>query len=127
VNGKILMLRRPDTAPSFPGIWSLVAGKIEKDERPEDAAVREIFEETGLRVRPPSASLDPILVREGDVIWNVYPFLFVHDSADVRLNCENSEYRWVLPNEIEDMKAVTSTYAAVKELLTRFRPQLTRK
>ena len=127
VNGKILMLRRPDTAPSFPGIWSLVAGKIEKDEKPEDAAVREIYEETGLKVSAPSVSLDPILVREGDIIWNVYPFLFVHNSLNVELNRENSEYKWVLPNEIENMNTVTSTYAAVKELLLRLRPLLKRQ
>ncbi|MDR0198843.1 MAG: DUF126 domain-containing protein [Methanomassiliicoccaceae archaeon] len=42
VNGKILMLRRPDGASSFPGVWSLVAGKIEGDESADAAAAREI-------------------------------------------------------------------------------------
>jgi len=127
VNGKILMLRRPDDASSFPGVWSLVAGKIEANERPEDAAVREISEETGLKVSSPSVSLPPILVREGNIIWKVYPFLFVHGSADVTLNRENLEYRWVLPSEMEGMRTVTSTYAAVKELLLRLRPLLKRQ
>ncbi|MCL2607170.1 MAG: DUF126 domain-containing protein [Methanomassiliicoccaceae archaeon] len=118
VNGKVLMLKRPDGARSFPGVWSLVAGKTEGDESIADAAAREIFEETGLRVKTPSASLDPILVRENDVIWTVHPLLFIHDSEDVTLNRENLEYRWVLPHEIETMETVASTASAVKGLLS---------
>jgi predicted aconitase with swiveling domain/predicted NUDIX family NTP pyrophosphohydrolase len=119
VNGRILMLKRPGNASSFPNVWSLVAGKIEKNESVDEAAVREIFEETGLRVSSPSASLDPILVREKDIIWKVYPRLFVHDVNDVILNDENLEYRWVLPGEMEKMDTVTSTISAVKELLSK--------
>jgi len=121
VNGKILTLRRPDNAPSFPGIWSLVAGKTEKGEKAEDAAVREIFEETGLRVSSPSASLAPIFVREKDIIWKVYPFIFVHDSSDVILNGENQDHRWVTPEEMGELSTVTSTMAAVKELLSKIK------
>jgi 8-oxo-dGTP pyrophosphatase MutT (NUDIX family) len=115
------MLRRPDDASSFPGVWSLVAGKIEKGETPENAAVREISEETGLRVNGPKASLDPILVRENDVIWKVYPFLFVHGVTDVKLNSENREYKWVSPDELEKMSTVTSTVSAVKELISKIK------
>ncbi|MCL2890634.1 MAG: DUF126 domain-containing protein [Methanomassiliicoccaceae archaeon] len=127
VNGKILMLRRPDNVSSFPGMWSLAAGKIESNESPEDAAVREISEETGLTVHEPAVSLPPIFVRENNVVWKVYPFLFLLESADVALNCENAEYKWVLPSEIEEMRTVTSTYTAVKELLLKLRPLLTRQ
>ena len=114
---RILMLKRPDSASSFPGVWSLTAGKIEKGESPEAAAVREIKEETGLTVSRPAASLDPIFVREKDTIWKVYPFLFVSGSDDVELNRENIDHRWVLPGEIESMSTVSSTVSAVKELI----------
>jgi len=122
VNGKILMLKRPDNASSFPGVWSLVAGKIEKNESTDDAAKREIFEETGLRVKKHSASLKPILVREKDVIWEVYPYIFVHNGTDVRLNKENIEHRWVLPGDMQKLNTVTSTLSAVKELLSKITP-----
>ena len=119
--GKILMLRRPAGASSFPGVWSLVAGKIEKGEDPEKAAVREIFEETGISVSKPSASLDPLLVREGNVIWKVHPFLFTHTGNKVTLNSENTDHMWVPPGDIEKMDTVTSTAPAVKELLSKVR------
>jgi len=122
VNGKILMLRRPDSASSFPGVWSLVAGKTEGDESADDAAKREIYEETGLRVGPHSAVLPPILVRENDVIWEVHPYLFVHGPCDVTLNKENIEHRWVSFDEMKGLSTVTSTVTAVKELLSKIIP-----
>jgi 8-oxo-dGTP pyrophosphatase MutT (NUDIX family) len=122
VNGKILMLRRPDDARSFPGVWSLVAGRVEADESTDDAAKREIFEETGLRVSAHSASLRPILVRENDMVWEVYPYIFVHDVSDVRLNKENIDHRWVLPGEMERMNTVASTISVVRELISKVIP-----
>ena len=48
---EFLVMRR---APERLGYWSLVAGGLEPDETPPEAAQRELFEETGLerRVRP---------------------------------------------------------------------------
>jgi 8-oxo-dGTP pyrophosphatase MutT (NUDIX family) len=43
----VLVGRRRDGHPP----WTFPAGKIEPGERPEDAAVRETLEETGLRIR----------------------------------------------------------------------------
>jgi len=119
VNGRILMLKRPDHASSFPGIWSLVAGKIEDGETPEETAAREIREETGLNVSSPSATLGPLFVRENGIIWKVHVLLFIHDSDDVTLNHENEMYEWVLPDDIDKRNTVSSTVSAVRELLSK--------
>lgn len=42
------MLNR-EKAPIM-GVWNGVGGKIEKGETPDEGAIREVFEETGLRV-----------------------------------------------------------------------------
>jgi 8-oxo-dGTP pyrophosphatase MutT (NUDIX family) len=44
--GRILLQKRTD------GLWSLPAGAIDPGEAPAQALVREVWEETGLRVRP---------------------------------------------------------------------------
>lgn len=90
IDGRILMLRRPEGASSYPGRWSLCAGKIEEGEDPESAAAREIMEETGIEVGKPLGSIEPILVREKNRIWRVRPFIFRADGMVPSLNKETS-------------------------------------
>ena len=50
-NGKILIMQRSKKM-SFGSLWEFPGGKIEKDETPNQAIVREMFEETELIVSP---------------------------------------------------------------------------
>ncbi len=59
--GKILLVRRVNEPQR--GKWSLPAGFIDAGEDPKEAAVREVFEETGLQVRVTDL-LDVIAGRE---------------------------------------------------------------
>ena len=45
--GEILLHRRSDT-----GQWAVIGGMVDPGEEPADAVVREVFEETGVRVEP---------------------------------------------------------------------------
>lgn len=50
-DGHYLVRRRPPLPGSpMPGLWEFPGGKCEPGESPERAALRECFEETGLRV-----------------------------------------------------------------------------
>lgn len=49
LEGSLLLVRR--SQEPWQGYWYLPAGYVEVDEDPADAAVRELFEETGLIVR----------------------------------------------------------------------------
>lgn len=46
--GRLLMCRLSDVTER-PGLWTLPGGGVEFGEHPEHAAIRELFEETGLR------------------------------------------------------------------------------
>ena len=115
--GRVLMLKRPDRCHSFPGIWSLVAGSIESGESPEEAAGREILEETAIQVGAPDAALDPIYVREGSTLWKVHPFAYRISDAEPVLNEENEDFQWVSPDEISSFETVRETDTVVRSLL----------
>lgn len=52
-NHHVLMQYRGSDAPTSANQWSLPGGGIEQDETPEEAAYREILEETGLCIKEP--------------------------------------------------------------------------
>jgi 8-oxo-dGTP diphosphatase len=73
---KILLLNR-EKAPIM-GLWNGVGGKIENDETPEQAASREVFEETGIHIdcfesqgvvtwETPDGKVDGIHIFLGDI------------------------------------------------------------
>ncbi|WP_333947489.1 (deoxy)nucleoside triphosphate pyrophosphohydrolase [Candidatus Liberibacter brunswickensis] len=57
LSGKFLISHRPENK-SYGGFWEFPGGKIENGETPEDALVRELFEELAIVVNP--SSLVPI-------------------------------------------------------------------
>jgi len=116
--GRVLLLQRPSTAKSFPGTRSLVAGKVEPGEDVENTAVREIMEETSIKVSKPDARLPPIYVREGNIIWEVYPFLFKIKDQEPVLNKENIGFEWIRPDDIKkDSTIVPQTFDVVNKML----------
>ncbi|MBP5685245.1 MAG: NUDIX domain-containing protein, partial [Candidatus Methanomethylophilaceae archaeon] len=108
---------RPEKNHSFPGYWSLVAGKIEPGESPEEAARREIFEETAINVDAPLGKMDPLYVREGKTLFKVYPFHFDAGGQDVVLNEENEKYVWASVDEAKEMRTVTDTILMMSHFL----------
>jgi 8-oxo-dGTP diphosphatase len=56
-DGRVLIARRPE-GRSLAGLWEFPGGKIEAQESPEDALVRELREELGIAVD--LASLEPL-------------------------------------------------------------------
>ena len=56
-DGRVLIAQRPDDKP-MAGLWEFPGGKIEQDERPEDALIRELKEELAIDVQ--EACLAPL-------------------------------------------------------------------
>ena len=117
IRDRFIMLHRPKESHSYPDHWSLVAGKREEGETIEQTAAREIFEETGIRVGKPIATMDDLTVRERNRIWKVRPFAFrVDDNTVPDINSENTEYRMCTLDDLKDMKLVPNTVLAVRTL-----------
>ena len=48
-NGKILLMKRSETSKNFPGYWIGPGGHVDENEDVLTAAIREVYEETGVR------------------------------------------------------------------------------
>lgn len=96
---EFLLLRRALHKPQG-GAWGLAAGKIEAGESPEEAMVREMFEETGHRVSPTEFvpfKLYFVRYPEADFTFQVYS-LRVAEKPTIRIDStSHTEYAWMKP------------------------------
>ena len=121
-NNKFLILKRSNKVKSMRDLWEGVSGIIENNEEPLDRAKIEIFEEIGLKE-------DQIkLVKSGKEMrikspqyenheWLVFPFLFSAENPKIRLNWENSEYKWISSEELTNYEIVPSLDKVLLNLL----------
>lgn len=119
---KYLILRRSGTVKTMKGLWGGVSGVIEGNEEPLKRAKKEIFEETTIREDQISlvrtAKEIPVQsIQYSNHEWIVFPFLFSTREPKIRLNWENSEYRWISANEISNYQTVPSLDKVLASLL----------
>ena len=119
---KILLLKRSDKVKSMKGLWAGVSGIIEKDELPLARAKREIFEEVGLhedqiKLLKSEKEMRIISPQYKNHEWLVFPFLFDTENQTIKLNWENSDYRWISIDEIKNFETVPSLDKVLLNLL----------
>ena len=93
---RVLVLQRArDTR--CPGAWETVHGRIETGERPEDAAVREVREETGLAAsRLYSITVHPFYLHAQQTVQLAIVFAaFVAEAGAVVTGPEHQAFEWM--------------------------------
>ena len=111
-NDTVLILKRSGEVKSMKCLWAGVSGIIEKnDATPLARAKTEILEETGIN----EEKIELLKANERIKIesaqyknheWNIFPFLFKTKNLEIKLNWENSEFKWIKPNEIKNYDTV---------------------
>jgi len=121
-NEKLLILKRSDKVKSMKGLWAGISGIIEKNEEPLKRAKIEIFEEVGI-------TEDTVtLVKSAEKMkidspqyenheWEIFPFLFEAKNPTIKLNWENSEFKWINVEELENYETVPSLQKVLFNLL----------
>jgi type II secretory ATPase GspE/PulE/Tfp pilus assembly ATPase PilB-like protein/8-oxo-dGTP pyrophosphatase MutT (NUDIX family) len=96
---KVLLMRRSkDTR--CPGTWETVHGTIEPDEEPEQAAMREVTEETGLRAdRLYSITVQPFYLPQRHVVMLGVGFAAFVKETIVTLDSEHDASEWLTVDE----------------------------
>jgi 8-oxo-dGTP diphosphatase len=122
---KFLVLER--AAGKEMGKWGVPAGKLEEKETPEAAAVRELFEETGISLERSSQmrSLGALYMRRPEVDY-VYHMFGVHldDTPEVRLSDEHLSYKWASAKDLEKMPLMVGAVQALERYRARSQKNL---
>ena len=121
-NNKYLILKRSEKVKTMKSLWAGLSGIIEGNEDPLYRAKREVWEETGIpenRItlikNAPEIRIDSPQYDNHE--WLVFPFLFSVLDSTITLNWENSEYRWIDPQEIKQYETVPSLDRVLASLL----------
>lgn len=94
---KFLILRRSNYTTVYPGIWQIVTGRIEGNETASECAIRELREETGLKIERCFAfpKVSQFYTLHNDTINLVPTFIAETKEENVKISNEHTEYKWL--------------------------------
>jgi 8-oxo-dGTP diphosphatase len=104
------------------GLWSVPGGRTEPGETSAQAAVREVAEETGLRIVVEALAGTVERAGPGGVVYVIDDFVAVPapgvDPSDVRAGDDADEVRWVGAEELGRLSRVDGLVDGLVEALS---------
>lgn len=125
INNKLLLLQRAQ-GKLEPGKWGVPAGKLENNESPENAAKRELMEETGISLENPSRiqRLNSLYIRKPEVDYVYHVFKVQLDRIpEIHLSDEHQDYIWATSKDIETIALMDGA----KEALQHYQAMVVKK
>jgi 8-oxo-dGTP diphosphatase len=98
-DGRVLIAQRPDDK-AMAGLWEFPGGKIEENERPEDALIRELKEELAIDVQ--EACLAPLTFASHryEDFTLLMPLYVCRRWSGTPIAKEHQALKWVRPREL---------------------------
>ena len=101
-NGKLLITKRSMQKRYAPGKWENTGGHLKHGEEPVAAVIRELYEETGIKVAREDVRF--LGTSKAAPFFGDNFIAFVNDTSGIKLQPgETSDARWVSLNELEQM------------------------
>jgi 8-oxo-dGTP diphosphatase len=125
IDNKLLLLQRAH-GNLEPRKWGVPAGKLENDETPENAAKRELLEETGISFENDSQikHINSLYIRKPEVDYIYHAFKIHFDQIpEVHLSNEHQSYTWATPKDLE----VIALMDGAKEALQHYKAIVAKK
>jgi 8-oxo-dGTP diphosphatase len=114
-DGRILLLKRSMKSRNYPGKWEFPGGKVDPGERFDDALLREVLEETGLR-----AEIKRFIGATEAKLPHVNAIQLVMEveaRGTPAISHEHEGLTWVVPGEIHTMEMVDWVVPFAKKYL----------
>lgn len=117
---RVLLIERGK--PPLEGWWTLPGGLVESGERLESAVVREVLEETGLRVKPVEIvavfqRIMPDLEGRTEYHYVIVDYLCESLGGQLRADSDVRRAEWVLLSEMGKWKVAPGTPPVIEEAL----------
>jgi 8-oxo-dGTP pyrophosphatase MutT (NUDIX family) len=116
----VLVLRRAE-GTRCTGAWEIVHGRVDPGERPEEAAVREVREETGLAIaRLYNLTCQPFYLHRLSTVQMAVVFVAFVRTDDVTLGPEHDQAEWLTPDEAMARLSWPRSISALRDLVQVF-------
>ena len=103
-DGRVLLAQRPE-GKSMAGLWEFPGGKIEKNERPEQALARELHEELTITVSEPDLYPLTFASHTYDSFHLLMPLYGLKTWMGTPRPTEGQTLAWVHPEELQTYPA----------------------
>jgi ADP-ribose pyrophosphatase YjhB (NUDIX family) len=97
--GRLLLIQRGHEPEE--GRWSLPGGRVKPGESDRDALVREVREETGLRVEPGTLIGAVERPAPGGAVFDIYDYAASVGGGRLAAGDDAADARWVHPRDID--------------------------
>jgi len=100
-DGRVLIAQRPE-GKSMAGLWEFPGGKIEADERPEDALIRELKEELGIAVKEACLAPFTFASHTYGAFHLLMPLYVCRRWDGIPQPHHHAALKWVRPKDMKD-------------------------
>ena len=115
---KVLLLKRKDNVP-YGGKWGFPGGGAEKGETPEEAAIRETAEETGIKVLPEDLVFLDKVVSPDKRDVHVFACNNFEGNVDAqKVYEEHDGYKWVAMDKLADYDKPDNSDDLIKKAIS---------
>lgn len=115
-DNRVLIQKRPE-GKEYPGFWEFPGGKIEWNETPEHALVRELEEELGIRTVPSALFAISFISHARPDKHIVMPLYGIRNWTNVPVPKINQELAWVKPPRLADYNLLESNKPLLSPLM----------
>ena len=119
VDGRVLLAQRP-TGKSMAGLWEFPGGKVDSNETPETALIRELHEELGINTWQSCLAPLTFASHSYDTFHLLMPLFVCRKWEGVPTSKEGQILRWVRGAQLRDFEmpaADIPLIPALRELL----------
>ena len=99
MDGRVLIARRPK-GKELEGLWEFPGGKIDADESPEEALIRELKEELGIAVRAPCLAPLTFASHAYDDFHLIMPLYVCRKWEGFVQPLDGQALKWVRPKDL---------------------------